>query len=300
MFKWNDEFNLSIDCKLFEYIQDIENDLLTLDELHFTVLAMIGAIAIHNKYAPCIYTTLDNILATMAQDVNFKAKPKIKTGIMNGFNILKKHGVIKMNEMFTGDKKQIVCIECNEIGHSSEDWYFQIGRKELATIIKGTNVPHHLIAIMCNECSRFNTLAYISFDNGEWHKSYYDSGASVYKKLSCWASQEVLTTSWINIDGQEIVRKNKWDVEQSQFSKYRKQLTELGIFDRYIVSEPGKKISYYFRPIHRDCVIWSLDLLSSQQDYVIKQEQEEPTPTVKGGGSFVQARRKRKASEAFR
>ena len=153
MFKWNDKYNLSIDCELFGYLQDMEeNPNMTLDDLHFTVLAMIGAIAIYNPHAPQVYTTLDNILITMAQDMSFKASPKIRTGIMNGFNTLAEYEAIEMDQLFTGDKKQLVCIKPNKLGHQVADEngeiinYFQIGREELATILIGSNIPHHLMS----------------------------------------------------------------------------------------------------------------------------------------------------------
>ena len=276
MFKWNDSFNLIVDCELFGNIQEIEeNPTMTLDDLHFTVLAMIGALAIKNPYAPCVYMTLDNILITMAQDMNFKAKPKIRNGLMNGFNTLRKYGLIKMSEMFTGDKKQLVSIDMHTLNHEKECNYFQLSRQELATIMKNSGTPHHLIVLLCNYCSRFNGSAYDSFYKGEWHKGYYDSGATLYKKLSCWASQDVLTTTWINSSGTDYERKNKWDVTQAMFSRYCNELVELKILDRYVVGFTGGRYSYYFRPAHRECVIWSIDLLSKQQAYAVEQEEKE-------------------------
>lgn len=267
MFKWNSEFNLVVDSELFEsYICGIEKGM-NVDDLHFTVLAMIGALAIHNPYAPCIYTTLDNILITMAQDVEFKATAKIRNGIMNGFNTLNKYGAIVMSEPFTGDKKQIICITVSNVAHVQEDCYFQIGRKELSTIMKESSTPHHLITILCNYASRFNVIAYTSFQKGEWHKEYYDSGASTFKKLSCWASQDTITSSWINVCGEECLRKDKWEVRQPQYSRYCSQLVELKILDRIVIAHDNGRTSYYFRPTHRDCVLWSLDLLSRQQDW---------------------------------
>lgn len=276
MFKWNDNFNLIVDCELFGNIQEMEeNATMTLDDLHFTVLAMIGALAIKNPYAPCIYTTLDNILITMAQDMNFKAKPKIRNGLMNGFNTLRKYGLIKMSEMFTGDKKQLVSIDMHTLNHEKECNYFQLSRQELATIMKNSGTPHHLIVLLCNYCSRFNGSAYDSFYKGEWHKGYYDSGATLYKKLSCWASQDVLTTTWINSSGTDYERKNKWDVTQAMFSRYCNELVELKILDRYVVGFTGGRISYYFRPIHRDIFLWTIELLGKQQAYVVEQEEKE-------------------------
>ena len=287
MFELSENYNLSIDDRLFEcYIQDIEqkDSTLTTEDLHFIILAMIGCIAIHNPYAPHVYMTLDMIIMTMAQDINFKATAKIRTGIMNGLNILKKYGVIKMSENLTGDKKQVVCISTSKLAHKTDDKtddktikYFQISREELATIIKESNVPHHLITIMCNYCSRFNVLAYVSFNT--WKKTYCDSGATLYKKLSCWASQNTLKHTWINTLDKQIERKNDWDVSQPQFSKYLQQLINLKIFDRIVdYKENGNTTSYYFRPIHKECVAWSLELLSKQQEYMKQSKQQDVEP----------------------
>ena len=283
MFEFNGSYNLSIGHNLFKsYISKIEksNETLTTDDLHFVLLAMVGAIAIHNPHAPFIYTTLDNIIITMAQDINFKATNKIKNGLMNGFNILKKYGAITMSEEFNGDKKQIVCIKTNALCSDTtenKNSYFQISRTELATIMKESNTPHHLIAIMCNYCSRFNIQAYISFDceKDTWKKTYYDSGVDLYKKLSCWASQKTIRNSWINSIGAEIERISEWNVTQAQFSKYCQQLIDFKIFDRIVINNDGNKISHYFRPMHKKCVEWSLELLEKQQDYMEQQPKEE-------------------------
>ena len=270
MFKWNDKYNLSIDCELFGYLQDMEeNPNMTLDDLHFTVLAMIGAIAIYNPHAPQVYTTLDNILITMAQDVSFKASPKIRTGIMNGFNTLAEYEAIEMDQLFTGDKKQLVCIKPNKLGHQVADEngevinYFQISREELATILIGSNTPHHLIVITCNQCSRFNGEAYDAFSQGLWNPGAYDSNPQLFKKLSCWASQDTITSS------------KNWNVTPAQFSRYYNQLIDLKIFDRIITNKIDKKTSHYFRPAHRECVIWSLELLAKERTFVEKRKQEE-------------------------
>jgi hypothetical protein len=280
MFDWNDKYNLSIDCELFGYLQDMEeNPNMTVDDLHFTVLAMIGAIAIHNPYAPQVYTTLDSILITMAQDVNFKASPKIRTGIMNGFNTLAKYGAIEMDQLFTGDKKQLVCIKPHKLGHKVADEngetinYFQLSRAELATILIGSNTPHHLIAITCNQCSRFNGEAYDAFSKGFWNPGAYDATPQLFKKLSCWASQDTITSSWINSKGKEIKRLKNWNVTPAQFSRYYNQLIDLKIFDRIIIGYG--RISHYFRPAHRECVAWSLELLAKEQAFVERKQQEQ-------------------------
>lgn len=323
MFQWKDESNLVIDCELFtNYIQQVEKSpRLTTDDLHYVILAMIGTIAISNPYSPCTYTTLDGIIATMVQDVNFKVKPRVRAGLMKGLNALYAYGngAIHLSERFTEDKKQVVCINGTHLVHTRlthsektrlkdlknrsklpftdrraltneekeelenlEYWskvkFFTISRKELATIMT-SSVPHHLITLMCNYCSRFSGNAYEQFskDAKYWHPqaSCFGMNLQIYKKLSCWASQDTLTMSWINFEGEEVPRKNKWEVEQSQFSRWCKQLVDLGVLDRHVVGFTGGRISYYFRPIHKDIFLWTIELLGKQQAYVVEQEEKE-------------------------
>lgn len=284
MFKWNDKFNLCIDYEVIGFMSELEdNPKLEVDDLHYCLLAMIGGIAVANPYAPCVYTTLDNVLITMAQDLNFKAKPKVRAGLMNGFNTLRKYGFIKMNEMFTGDKKQVVCVDFAELKHivKNKDGntveHIQIGRNELATIMKGSNVPHHLITIMINYCSRFNISGYNLFSKWRPNMSLYNVNVSDYKGLSTWISQEISTTTWANYFRQPIERKNKWEVTQAMFSRYCTELVTLGVFGRLIVNEQGRNLSYYFRPQHGDCVEWAIKMNTQQQTYMKEQEQQTST-----------------------
>lgn len=276
MFTLNDKTNINIDYDLFANIQDLEKSpSLTTDDLHFCLLAMVGGIAISNPYSPMIFTTLDSIIMTMAQDINVKVKPKVRTGIMDGFNTLRKYGIIKMNEPFTGDKKQVVSMDLKSIEHLITDengdtvTHIQIGREELSAIIKGSNVPHHLIAIMLNYCSRFNINAYTDFSKGKWYKgmALHDVDVASYKRLSTWISQDTARETWVSDFGATIERANKWDVSNTYFSNYCKELITLGIFDRLIYNEQGKNLSYYFRPMHKECVEWAIELNYKQQEH---------------------------------
>lgn len=276
MFTLNDKYNINIDYDVFAYIQELEKSpSLTTDDLHFCLLAMVCGIAVSNPYAPMFYTTLDSIIFSVAQDINFKAKPKVKTGLMNGFNTLRKYGIIKMSEALTGDKKQIVSMDLKNIEHmiTNENGdtvtHIQISREELSAIIKGSNVPHHLIAIMLNYCSRFNINAYTDFSKGKWYKgmALHDVDVASYKRLSTWISQDTARETWVSDFGATIERANKWDVSNTYFSNYCKELITLGIFDRLICNEQGKNLSYYFRPMHKECVEWAIELNYKQQEH---------------------------------
>lgn len=278
MFEWNSRYNLNIDYDLFGYIQDLEKSpSLTTDDLHYALLAMVCGIAISNPYALRTYTTLDNIIITVAQDIDIKVKPKVRTGLMNGFNNLKRYGIIKMNELFTGDKKQVVSIDFGTLEHMTKDndgntvENIQISREELSAIIKGSNVPHHLIAIMLNYCSRFNLRAYGAFKT--WKPNIGKYELEDYISLSTWISYDISITTWANCFGNTIERKNKWDVSKVQFSNYCTELVELGVFDRIIKNFIDGKNSYYFRPMHRKCVEWAIELKDKQQAYAKKQSE---------------------------
>ena len=96
MFTLNDKTNLFVDKKLFCDINDITIDLSD-DDKHFTVLALFSVLAMTmNTDLPTTFTSLDIILATMAQDINFKATTKIRTGIMDGLNRLYENELIKL------------------------------------------------------------------------------------------------------------------------------------------------------------------------------------------------------------
>lgn len=271
MFTFNGRFNISIDYTALEFITELEKSpSLTTDDLHFCLLAMVGCMAIHNEHTPMTFTTLDNIIMAMTQDINVKVKPKVRTGLMDGFNNLRKHGIIKMSEAFTGNKKQVVSIETEQLGHfvDKDTNYFQISREELSAIIKGSNVPHHLIAIMINYCSRFSLKAYIDFSEGKWYKrmALHDVDVASYKRLSTWISQNTARETWYNEIGKEVKRVNKWDVSGTYFTNYCNELVELGVFDRIIYNE-GKNLSYYFRPMHKECVEWAIKLNYKQQEF---------------------------------
>lgn len=315
MFTWNDRFNLMIDYEVIAFMNELEkSQKLTTDDLHFCLLAMIGGNAISNPYAPYTYTTLDGIIMNMAQDVKFKATASIRTALMNAFNTLRRYGIITMNEEFNGNKNQFVCIDFSNVQHMAEKdvEYVQIGREELATIIKGSRVPHHLIAVTVNYFSRFKVAGYEAFKKWKPNMSLYNVNIANYKGLSTWISQDTSKSTWANRFGQDIERKDKWEVTQAMFSKYCSDLIELGILDRIIVNEQGRNLSYYFRPQHRECVEWAIKISNNQQAYMVEKkrgsfvekqvEQQEETEFDfhEELEKAVQTRKERKASEAFR
>lgn len=85
---------------------------------------------------------------------------------------------------------------------------------------------------------------------------------------------------------------------------YLNKLQELGcirIYTRKMKSNEGNWVTrnfYYIPTMSFECIDAMARQYARRHNYAIKQE-EEPTPTVKTGGSFVQARRERKASEVF-
>jgi hypothetical protein len=316
MFTWNDRFNLMIDYEVIAFMNELEkSQKLTTDDLHFCLLAMIGGNAISNPYAPYTYTTLDGIIMNMAQDVKFKATASIRTALMNAFNTLRRYGIITMNEEFNGNKNQFVCIDFGNVQHVAKKEngeYIQIGRQELAAIIKGSRVPHHLTAVMINYCSRFRIAGYEAFKTWKPNMSLYNINVSDFKGLSTWISQETSRTTWANKFGQDIKRKDEWDVSDAYFSKYCTDLVVLGILDRIIVNEQGRNLSYYFRPQHRECVEWAIKISNKQQVYMVEKkrgsfvkkqvEQQEETEFDfhEELEKAAQTRKERKASDAFR
>jgi hypothetical protein len=118
---FNDKTNLKIDYEMIDFLRELEITGMDIDEIHFCLLAMVGANAISNPFAPYTYTTLDQIIMNMAQDINFKAKKTIREGLLKAFNTLNAHEIIEMNEEFTGKANQVVCIDCHNVQHLSDD-----------------------------------------------------------------------------------------------------------------------------------------------------------------------------------
>ena len=278
---FNEKTNLKIDYEMIDFLRELEITGMDVDEVHFCLLAMVGANAISNPFAPYTYTTLDQIIINMAQDIDFKAKKTIRDGLLKAFNTLKTYEIIEMNEEFTGKANQVVCIDCHNVQHLSDDKYqkyIQLGRKEIAVIIKNSRVPHHLIVELINYTSRFNNLAMGFLLNNKWHsnislQTLKHEGLSVlnFKALSTWISQETAKTTWC--DG--IKRENAWQVSDVQFSKYSTDLVKLGILDRLIINVDGRNLSYYFRPQYKECVKWAIEISEQQQEYMKEQEKEE-------------------------
>lgn len=282
MFTLNDKTNLFVDKKLFCDINDITIGLSD-DDKHFTVLALFGVLAMTmNTDLPTTFTSLDIILATMAQDINFKATTKIRTGIMNGLNRLYENKLIKLSEPFDGKKGQIVALDTTLVLHKQNNKFTQISRKELATIIKESNMPHHSITLFHELASRWNMSAYTAFEDSGWNKTdYYNNNWKLYKTLSCFPTQEQLKNSWcMDING-AIERSEYWDIPRTTFTRYIDKLIEMGLISRITVQEDNKH-SYYCRPMHKQCVSEVLEELQRQQEHMIEQTTEpnkQPTET---------------------
>ena len=277
MFTLNENTNLYVDKELFYDIDDITSNLSD-DEKHFTVLALFGVLSMTmNTNLPTTFISLDIILATMAQNINFKATAKIRTGIMNGLNRLYDNKLIKLSEPFDGKKGQIVSLDSSLVLHRQDNTFTQISRKELATIMK-SSTPHHLITLFHGLASRWNMVAYISFNETGWNKNnYVNNDWKLYKTLSCFPTQEQLKNSWCMDEDGAIQRSEDWNVSRTMFSKYFDELIELGLISRITVQEENKH-SYYCRPIHKKCVEEILGELQRQQEYMKQSKQQATEP----------------------
>ena len=281
MFVFNEKTNLKIDYEMISFLKELEVIGMTIDELHFCLLAMVGANAVSNPFSPNIYITLDQIIMNMTQDINFKVIKTIRDGLLKAFNTLNKYEFIEMNEEFTGKANQVVCIDFYNMQHMCKDEYkntrfIQLSRQELAVIMKNSRVPHHLIVELINYTSRFNVPAMDFLLYNQWNNisliSLKHEGLTVghFKALSTWISQETAKSTWC-ID---IPRENSWQVSDVQFSKYSTHLVELGVLDRLIINENGRNISYYFRPQYKECIEWAIKISTQQQEYMKEQELE--------------------------
>ena len=95
----------------------------------------------------------------------------------------------------------------------------------------------------------------------------HDVDVADYKRLSTWISQDTVRETWYNEIGKDLKRVKAWEVTDAMFSRYCNELITLGIFDRLICNEQGKNLSYYFRPMHKECVEWAINLNYKQQEY---------------------------------
>lgn len=286
MFKINDnENNLYIDKSLFDEIDEITKGLSD-DDKHYTVLAMLGVMTVSNKFAPFIITSLDLILMTMAQDINFKATAKVKKGIMNGINLLNEKGLIELNEPLNGSAKQFVTLTAKPLEHINGESFFQISREELTTIMKESKIPNHLAAIFCNEAARWNMEAYIAFEEYGWNKNdYHDNDWQLYKHLGCYPERQELKTSWISLPSEKgefkvLERSEEWKVSETMITSYINEMIEIGLINRVISygvnNKDCKKRAYYCRPQHTECLTEVLEQIKEQKKYIaLKKQQDE-------------------------
>ena len=56
---FNEKTNLKIDYEMIDFLKELEVTGMDVDEVHFCLLAMVGANAISNPFAPYTYTTLE-------------------------------------------------------------------------------------------------------------------------------------------------------------------------------------------------------------------------------------------------
>lgn len=286
MFKINDgENNLYIDKTLFGEIDEITKGLSD-DDKHYTVLAMLGVMTVSNKFAPFIVTSLDVILMTMAQDINFKATAKIRKGVMNGINLLNETGLIELNEPLDGSAKQFITLTAKPLEHINGESFFQISREELATIMK-SKTPNHLATIFCNEASRWNMDAYLVFEEYGWNKNdYHDNNWQLYKHLGCYPGRKELKISWVSLPSKKgegfkvLERSEEWCVTDKAITGYINEMIELGLICRVITYESNNKDcnkrANYCRPQHAECLAEVLEQIKEQKKYIaLKKQQDE-------------------------
>lgn len=284
MFTLNDNVNnLYIDKELFYKIDDITIGLLD-DDKHYTVLAMLGALAMASSRMPYMFTSFDMILMTMANNTSFEGTTKNRKGIMDGLNRLHNEKMIVLSEPLKDDKKQVITLDAKLLLHKEGNSFFQISRQELATIMTD-KTPHHLAVVFCAMNSRFNMDSYSMFDDFKWNKYDYKENATAwkrYKHLSCYSTQEEFKTTWCSIPNKEggytvIERKEVWDISNRALTNIFNKLVDLELVSRVIRNIDGKNNSYYCRPIHAQCIEELLPILDGQVKHTkAKQQEVEP------------------------
>ena len=271
--KGNINMEIWVDKILFEKIDQIEA---TQEEKNYTVMAMVGLLA-YMRECEVTYTNVEIILMTLRDELELKLKNKVIKGFMQGINNLAKCGLIKV----AGEvkKNSNFKVDIRNIKHKKNNAYFQLSPFEVHQMMKG-NSPHHLFTIFCNLASRWNMESYIMFDEYGWDKHedrYYDTNLQLYKYLSCYPTQEELTTTWCsrpNNKGEEgfhqIDRSIQWNVTRASINNYINEMIDLKIIKRITKNIGGKNRNYYCRPIHSQCVKEVLDILEEQRKFAIK------------------------------
>ena len=262
-----------VDKILFEKIDQIEA---TQEEKNYTVMAMVGLLA-YMRECEVTYTNVEIILMTLRDELDLKLKNKVIKGFMQGINNLAKCGLIKV----VGEvkKNSNFKVDIGNIKHKKNNAYFQLSPFEIYRLMK-SNTPHHLITVLCNLASRWNMESYMMFDEYGWDKHedrYYDTNLQLYKYLSCYPTQEELTTTWCsrpNKKGEDgfhqIDRSTQWNVTRASINNYINEMIDLKIIKRITKNIGGKNRNYYCRPIHSQCVKEVLDILEEQRKFATK------------------------------
>ena len=262
-----------VDKILFEKIDQIEA---TQEEKNYTVMAMVGLLA-YMRECEVAYVNVEIILMTLRDELDLKLKNKVIKGFMQGINNLAKCWLIKV----VGEvkKNSNFKVDIRNIKHKKNNAYFQLSPFEIYRLMK-SNTPHHLITVLCNLASRWNMESYMMFDEYGWDKHedrYYDTNLQLYKYLSCYPTQEELTTTWCsrpNKKGEDgfhqIDRSTQWNVTRASINNYINEMIDLKIIKRITKNIGGKNRNYYCRPIHSQCVKEVLDILEEQRKFATK------------------------------
>ena len=271
--KGNINMEIWVDKILFEKIDQIEA---TQEEKNYTVMAMVGLLA-YMRECEVTYTNVEIILMTLRDELDLKLKNKVIKGFIQGINNLAKCGLIKV----AGEvkKNSNFKVDIRNIKHKKNNAYFQLSPFEIYQLMK-SNTPHHLFTVFCNLASRWNMESYAMYDEYGWDKQedrYYDTNLQLYKYLSCYPTQEELTTTWCsrpNKKGEDgfhqIDRSTQWNVTRASINNYINEMIDLKIIKRITKNIGGKNRNYYCRPIHSQCVKEVLDILEEQRKFATK------------------------------
>lgn len=271
--KGNINMEIWVDKTLFEKIDQIEA---TQEEKNYTVMAVVGLLA-YMRECEVTYTNVEIILMTLRDELDLKLKNKVIKGFMQGINNLAKCGLIKV----AGEvkKNSNFKVDIRNIKHKKNNAYFQLSPFEIYRLMK-SNTPHHLITVLCNLASRWNMESYMMFDEYGWDKHedrYHDTNLQLYKYLSCYPTQEELTTTWCsrpNKKGEDgfhqIDRSTQWNVTRASINNYINEMIDLKIIKRITKNIGGKNRNYYCRPMHSQCVKEVLDILEEQRKFATK------------------------------
>ena len=272
--KGNTNLEIWIDKPLFETIENIKDA--TQDEKNYVVMTMVSLLALmrENEYA---YVNVESMLMTLQDELKLSLKTKTIKGFTQGIVLLQNCGLVEI----TGEmkKNQIFKIDISKMKHKKENSYFQLSQFEVYQMMKG-NSPHHLFTIFCNLASRWNMESYAMYDEYGWDKHedrYYDTNLQLYKYLSCYPTQEELTTTWCsrpNKKGEDgfhqIDRSTQWNVTRASINNYINEMIDLKIIKRITKNIGGKNRNYYCRPMHSQCVKEVLDILEEQRKFATK------------------------------